>query len=240
MSDQLVLSLFPGIGLLDRAFEEEGFIVVRGPDPLWGGDIRRFRPPAGKFDGVIGGPPCQIFSPLKRLNPIAGERFGNLIPEFERCVTAANPRWFLMENVPEAPIPIIAGYEVHAFLFNNRWLGEEQNRLRRFCFGTPQGLKIWPETVALESQDYAPTVTRSMRELLSRKKRTKRPDGSQSGPASGPRIDLADMLRLQGIPGDFFEFSPFTMDAKRKMIGNGVPLPMGRALAKAIKQVIHP
>jgi hypothetical protein len=30
-----VLSLFPGIGLLDRAFEECGFMVVRGPDLLW-------------------------------------------------------------------------------------------------------------------------------------------------------------------------------------------------------------
>jgi len=30
----LVLSLFPGIGLLDRAFEEEGFCIVRGPDGL--------------------------------------------------------------------------------------------------------------------------------------------------------------------------------------------------------------
>lgn len=29
---KLVLSLFPGIGLLDMAFEEEGFCVVRGPD----------------------------------------------------------------------------------------------------------------------------------------------------------------------------------------------------------------
>lgn len=27
---QLVLSLFPGIGLLDMAFEEEGFCIVRG------------------------------------------------------------------------------------------------------------------------------------------------------------------------------------------------------------------
>jgi len=50
----LVLSLFPGIGLLDRAFEEEGFCIVRGPDLLWGGDIRSFHPPAGRFDGVIG------------------------------------------------------------------------------------------------------------------------------------------------------------------------------------------
>ena len=44
--------LFPGIGLLDMAFEKEGFCVVRGPDLLWGGDIRSFHPPAGKFDGV--------------------------------------------------------------------------------------------------------------------------------------------------------------------------------------------
>jgi DNA (cytosine-5)-methyltransferase 1 len=58
----LVLSLFPGIGLLDLAFEEEGFCVVRGPDVLWGGDVRRFHPPAGKFYGIIGGPPCQSFS----------------------------------------------------------------------------------------------------------------------------------------------------------------------------------
>jgi DNA (cytosine-5)-methyltransferase 1 len=63
----LVLSLFPGIGLLDRAFEEVGFCVVRGPDVLWGGDIHRFRPPAGRFDGVIGGPPCQAFSVLRHL-----------------------------------------------------------------------------------------------------------------------------------------------------------------------------
>lgn len=28
----LVLSLFPGIGLLDRGFEDLGFCVVRGPD----------------------------------------------------------------------------------------------------------------------------------------------------------------------------------------------------------------
>ena len=108
----LVLSLFPGIGLLDMAFEQEGFTIVRGPDVLWGGDIRRFHPPAGVFDGVIGGPPCQTFSRLAIMTRFNGHepKFGNLIPEFERCVQEAQPRWFLMENVRDAPLPLVSGY----------------------------------------------------------------------------------------------------------------------------------
>lgn len=139
----LVLSIFPGIGLLDMAFEAEGFRVVRGPDVLWGGDIRRFHPPAGKFDGVIGGPPCQTFSSLARLVRANGHepKFGNLISEFERCVAEAMPAWFVMENVPTAPEPVIDGYGVKAFMLDNSWLnsgdgwGEEQRRVRKFCFG---------------------------------------------------------------------------------------------------------
>ena len=41
-----VLSLFPGVGLLDRGFEDAGFCVLRGPDKIWGGDIRKFFPSA--------------------------------------------------------------------------------------------------------------------------------------------------------------------------------------------------
>src|SRR5262245_17355621 len=108
----LVLSLFPGIGLLDMAFEEEGFCVVRGPDLLWGGDVRRFHPPAGKFDGVIGGPPCQAFSILRNLNPRCGEKHGNMIPEYERVVAESAPAWFVMENVKAAPRPNVIGYEL--------------------------------------------------------------------------------------------------------------------------------
>src|SRR5438128_447613 len=107
MSGPLVLSLFPGIGLLDRAFEEEGFCVVRGPDVLWGGDIRRFNPPAGVFDGVIGGPPCQAFSPLVHMvRAVWGESAiaENLIPEYERVVEATQPKWFVMENAKPSPL----------------------------------------------------------------------------------------------------------------------------------------
>lgn len=51
----IVLSIFPGIDLLGCGFEAEGYCVVRGPDLLWGGDIRRFHVPAGRFNGIIAG-----------------------------------------------------------------------------------------------------------------------------------------------------------------------------------------
>lgn len=82
-----VLSLFPGIGLLDQAFEEMGFCVVRGPDLLWGGDIHTFHPTQGYFQGIIGGPPCQAFSRLRYFVDYNGYKTApNLIPEYERCV----------------------------------------------------------------------------------------------------------------------------------------------------------
>ena len=148
----LVLSLFPGIGLLDMAFEEEGFCVVRGPDLLWGGDVRRFHPPAGRFDGIIGGPPCQIFSRLRFVNPKAGQKHGNMIPEFERCVVGAQPEWFVMENVEGAPEPQVAGYEVRSTMIRDYWVGGVTDRKRRFSFGTLDGRRLRPEVVALHAE----------------------------------------------------------------------------------------
>lgn len=156
----LVLSIFPGIDLLGRSAEEVGFTVVRGPDVLWGGDIRQFHVPAGVFGGIIGGPPCQSFSRLVHLVRHNGHepRFGNLIPEFERCVEEGQPPWFLMENVPEAPVPQVKGYwPARLLMLNSRWVGMEQNRLRRFCFGMrydyePRSLDVSPDIVIFEHQ----------------------------------------------------------------------------------------
>jgi DNA (cytosine-5)-methyltransferase 1 len=201
-----VLSLFPGIGLLDMAFEEAGFCVVRGPDLLWGGDVRRFHPPAGRFDGVIGGPPCQLFSQLKYLVPSAGEKHGNMIPEFERVVSEARPGWFLMENVPRAPEPVVADYVVRSMVLNNRWLGEVQERVRRFSFGTPHGATLRVEVAALDNIDYRQAVTSSLRAVPvklnanGRPKRTYTEDGRRHGPGQGRRAGLADMLEHQGSP----------------------------------------
>ena len=49
LHDTLILSIFPGIDLLGHAFEEVGFCVVRGPDLITGGDIRRFKPDTEKI-----------------------------------------------------------------------------------------------------------------------------------------------------------------------------------------------
>ncbi len=243
----LLLSLFPGIGLLDMAFEEEGFCVVRGPDLLWGGEIKRFHPPANKFDGVIGGPPCQAFSQLRHIVEANGYKTAeNLIPEFERCVGEAQPTWFLMENVPRAPTPAVKGYNVKNTMIRDVWVGGATSRERRFSFGTTAGLKLDVETLALHRPDPDYAVTCDARErpvaLLSggRAKKPRESGGrSSSLNRGGGSLPFPEMCRRQGLPKDFLNKPPIlTMTGKRIMVGNGVPLPMGRAVAKAVKRAL--
>ena len=317
MTAQLVLSLFPGIGLLDKAFEIEGFTVVRGPDVIWGGDIRTFHPPSGKFDGVIGGPPCQSFSSLVHLVRANGHepKFGNLIPEFERCVGESEANWFVMENVPQAPEPSIPGYGTRSFLLDNSSLagddgfGQEQRRVRRFTFGmrgreapllmrwidlavfllpdADSTITQWTPNNSKEAKTRKRTVTklgpdhleglrqstnkaRKVRQVAvtstdggvrpSEKTRHECINGSNgktpsvrdkvrakyvvTGSTGGPstrmgRYKLADACRLQGLPEDFLDDCPFTADGKLKAVANGVPIPMGRVIARAVKEAVN-
>lgn len=242
MAQPLVLSLFPGIGLLDMAFEREGFCVVRGPDVLWGGDIKQFHPPAGVFDGVIGGPPCQMFSRLRYVNPLAGQKHGNLIPEFERCVRETHPTWFVMENVPEAPEPVIPSYEIHSQVLDNRWLGEAQQRRRRISFGVYMiGRRLLVDVALFESARYETAITASggstVPVALGGSGKPKRTLASaKCGYRSGTYLDHA--LREQGLPDNFLSEAPFTVSGKIHAVGNGVPLPMGRAIARAVKRAM--
>ncbi|AYO85376.1 DNA cytosine methyltransferase [Methylobacterium brachiatum] len=236
MNAPLVLSLFPGIGLLDMAFEEAGFCVVRGPDLLWGGDVRRFHPPAGRFDGVIGGPPCQFASELSRWNAHLGIPLAeNLIPEFERIVSGARPAWFAMENVVQAPAPVVDGYTIEGSVIRDVWCGGETMRQRRMSIGSREGLRIRIITEALHRPDPHLAITSCAREdrhgrpkhLIAGKRRV---CGNR-----GDRLPIDEMARRQGLPPHFFgDASPFTVQAQRKMIGNGVPLAMGRAVATAV------
>lgn len=238
----LVLSLFPGIGLLDQAFEAEGFCVVRGPDLLWGGDIRRFHPPSGRFDGVIGGPPCQAFSRLRHLVEHNGYHVAeNLIPEFERCVGEAQPTWFLMENVPGAPLPATHGYAVRSTIVSNREdCGGEQSRERRFSFGTREGRELalhWWAPPVPEAYRPAALASGGARECVKEGGvyRVKWRKGDPARLGNRTASMFADHVAAQGLP-EGFDLPGFTVAGKIKAVGNGVPIPMGRAVARAVRR----
>lgn len=239
----LVLSLFPGADFLGIAFELEGFCVVSGPDVIFGRDVRRFHPPAGRFDGIIGGPPCKGESKLSALNGTPG----SLRHEFCRVVYEADPDWWLMEAVKvwddlmhrescyasqeldrERGNAVTCICErrhgpVNVLVLNNRWLGEVQHRKRFFH----TNLVLVPEMAALEHHDWKYAVLAG--------------HGGGVGTVyrGMAKYSLEDACELQGLPRTWHESLPFKRDMKYEVIGNGVPLPMGKAVARAVKKALE-
>jgi len=250
IKNNLVLDVPPGIGLFGLAFEKEGYCLVMGPDLLWGRDMRDWHPPKGTFEGIIGGPPCQEFSRMRHMLEATGKlpRFGNLIPEFERIIYEAQPDWFVMENVSDAPIPVVSGYTVHDYLLNNRFFGGVAHRVRRFSFGSPQGYELQFEVVAFEALEWQYAVTSDGRQIPVKYLKGGKPKRvtvlAADTPTPGQRRGgtnyrtLEENCLLQGLPPDFTKYMPFLKSAKYEIIGNGVPLLMGRAVAKAVGQAI--
>jgi DNA (cytosine-5)-methyltransferase 1 len=206
----LILSVFPGIDLLGRAFEEQGFCLVRGPDLLWGGDIRTFSPPGGVFWGVLGGPPCQDFSSARRSAPTG---YGlEMLAEFTRVVTEAQPEWWLMENVARVPDVTIPGFVTQRLDINQSWYCDV-TRLRHIQFGSKSGRLL--------------NVTRRDTDV------THRGVTLEGAALANDDRPFRELCRLQGLPDDY-ALPPFLMSEKKRAVGNGVPLPMGRALALAV------
>lgn len=201
----MVLSIFPGVGLLDAAFEAEGLSTVRGPDPLWGGDIRRFRGRPGLFWGVMGGPPCQDFSSARRDEPTG---YGlEMLAEFRRVVAECRPDWWLLENVSRVPDVRIDGYSWQRIDLDQAWY-EPITRLRHVQFGSRNGTML-----------HIPRGTR-------------RPNLVPGALACDLR-PFKVVRRIQGLPDDY-DLPGFTREAAVAAVGNGVPLVLGRVLARAI------
>lgn len=213
----LVLSLFPGVGLLDSAFELEGSFVVRGPDTLWGGDICSFHVPAGHFAGVIGGPPCQDFSAARRSSPTG---YGlAMLDEYRRVVMEAQPDWWLMENVERVPDVHIDGYSTQRFDLNARECGSRQHRHRHFQFGSHGDLVVIPQRLPAPGASHEPTCMAT--------------EGARTD-----RRSWADFCELQGLSRDF-DLPGLSIEAKYRAVGNGVPVPMGRVVARAILAAVN-
>lgn len=47
-----------------------------------------------------------------------------------------------------------------------------------------------------------------------------------------------DAVRNQGLPADFLDSAPFTVAGKIKLVGNGVPMALGRAIARAVTRAL--
>lgn len=208
----LVLSLFPGIDLLGRGFEAEGYCVVRGPDIIWGGDIREFHPTPRRFDGVIGGSPCQDFSRARRSAPTG---YGlEMLSEFARVVTAAAPEWWLLENVDRVPDVKIDGYTTQRLDLNARECGLKQSRHRHIQFGSRKGWVLVPERLPAPAE-IEPVA------LATEGRRTN-------------RRGWPEFCEAQGLPRNFV-LDELTLSSRYKAVGNGVPVPMARVLARAVR-----
>lgn len=223
----LVLSLFPGADLFGRAFEAEGFCVVRGPDVLWGGDVRDFRAPPGRFDGIIGGPPCQTFSSAA----FTGTGAVNLIPEFLRIVEEAQPTWAVMENVP--------GVEAHAPAWEYTRLsdwdcGGNTQRTRLFYF---YGLPPAPAPEARPGRGEYSVIATNWKRRTPRQRFV-----------GHEELSAQDAARLQGFPefaNDMRAAWPAELSRRAHqvmcvhLLGNGVPLAMGRYVAQHVRACLE-
>jgi DNA (cytosine-5)-methyltransferase 1 len=204
---QLVLSIFPGIDLLGRGFEDVGFCVVRGPDKIFGGDICHFHPPVNRFNGIIGGSPCQDFSSARR-DPESGNGRA-MLRQFRRVIEEARPDWWLLENVPGVPDLKISGYNWQRLDLRASEFGLSQRRLRHIQFGSLNDeVLVMPRNPSVAELEPAVMATDST-------------------------TPWETFCALQGLPADF-DIPAFTITEKRKAVGNGVPLPMARALATAV------
>jgi DNA (cytosine-5)-methyltransferase 1 len=106
-----------------------------------------------KADVLIGGPPCQGFSPLNR-GAVGFERRG-LWREYLRALVKVEPRAFVMENVPEllksaeyAEFKKRAeqeGFLVDEDVLNAADYGVPQRRRRAIVIGVRDGEIPWPE-----------------------------------------------------------------------------------------------
>ena len=94
------------------------------------------------FDGIIGGSPCQDYC---RLNPTPTGYSQEMLDEYCRVVEAAQPDWFLHENVLGVPEFQINGYHQQRFHLDLAWFSEF-SRLRVFTFGSKNGVLLNPMT----------------------------------------------------------------------------------------------
>lgn len=174
------IDLFAGCGGMTLGFEATGdfkscFAVECDPDAaetyrrnfgdhVFEGliqDVENFP----SVDVIVGGPPCQGFSPLN-MRKVGFERRA-LWTHYLRALEEAEPRAFVMENVPQllkSPeydafkrAARRLGFEVVEDILNAADFGVAQRRLRAFVVGTRDREFAWPQRTHSESPSSSST-----------------------------------------------------------------------------------
>jgi len=165
------VDLFCGCGGLALGFEQAGFRSIYAADlnktacktyernfrhPVFCGDIAELERLPEKPELIVGGPPCQGFSPLGRMTPSEVMRknhvtMNKLWQHYFRLVESSMPRAFVVENVPQLltskEFPLIVkraedlGYQVISGTLKAENYGVPQKRTRGFIIG---GLDFFP------------------------------------------------------------------------------------------------
>jgi DNA (cytosine-5)-methyltransferase 1 len=176
-----------------------------------------------------------------------------------------------MEEVPDAPVPHVGGYDTWECIVRDKWVGGVQPRPRRFSFGTSDGRALDIPWVALMRPETDMTLvaghglTPGQRDsVLADGRRTpvkiggsgrvkrsvvadarvassgarvrSKEKGGGALPGMGSVLPIEDACEAMGVPRNFTEYMPFTMHGKRSVLGNGVPMAMGRAVARAVRR----
>jgi len=209
MKNTLILSTFPGIDLFGKAFEQQGACVVQAQDKILGGDICSFNPPKGRFNGIIGGSPCQDFSRLNR-NP--SNYSYEMLDEYKRVVNEASPDWFLHENVIGAPDFEIEGYYQQRFTLDLAWFSDYSRR-RVFVFGAKENIKLNPINKINGETKGTAVVGNDDRSYHA-------------------------CCQIQGLDKPL-DLPFLTKSAKKQVIANAVPLQIGSYVAKLINEAVY-
>lgn len=157
------LSLYSGAGGLDLGFADAGFEVVwaNEADPhacetyranlgdhIVEGDLLTVSLPPGRVDVVIGGPPCQGWSRIGRMDP--ADSRSEHVHHFMDVVAAKRPAAFIMENVAhlaesprwrEVREGLLGrsreelGYQTEILVLDASQFGVAQSRRRMFLVG---------------------------------------------------------------------------------------------------------
>jgi DNA (cytosine-5)-methyltransferase 1 len=216
MKSQFILSLFPGVDILGRAFHQAGHTVVRGPDLVTGDRIEDFHGLPGHVDGIIAGPPCQDFSCLRRAKPSGHGK--KMLSHLLRVANECDCTWILVENVPGVPSLYFQGERMQRIDLTDIECGGIQLRRRHWQWWHRDGLQLHPTRL---TQSQARSVTPAV---------TATPRSTQ------PR-NYHELCRRMGLPAPIHP-AGWSHAAKCRAIGNAVTWPMATTMAAAASQAI--